>query len=197
MFFHKRGIGAVFRVIPRRIPTLDELDLPPAVRNFTRLANGLVLVTGPTGSGKTTTLAAIIDEINRTYQRHIITIEDPIEFIHEPIQSLVTQRQVGTHVEPSRARCARRCARRPDVLVVGRAARPRDRRPRAVGRGDGRAGVRHPAHELRRQVPMSFAAVVALLALGPGCVCCSPGGFPGRWPMPRRSRSRRRSAPPR
>src|SRR6266540_3433281 len=83
----------------RRIPDIDELDLPRAVRNFTRLANGLVLVTGPTGSGKTTTLAAIIHEINRSYARHIVTIEDPIEFIHDPIQSLVTHREVGTHAE--------------------------------------------------------------------------------------------------
>jgi twitching motility protein PilT len=119
VFFHKHGIGAVFRVIPRRIPTLEELGLPPVVRNFTRLANGLVLVTGPTGSGKTTTLAAIIHEINRTQQRHVITIEDPIEFIHDPIQSLVTHREVGAHAESFAGALRAALREAPDVVVVG------------------------------------------------------------------------------
>jgi twitching motility protein PilT len=119
VFFHKQGIGSVFRVIPRKIPTLEELNLPPAVKNFTRLANGLVLVTGPTGSGKTTTLAAIINEINRTYQRHIITIEDPIEFIHEPMMSLVTHREVGSHADTFAGALRAALREAPDVLVVG------------------------------------------------------------------------------
>ena len=119
VFFHNQGIGSVFRVIPRRIPTLEDLNLPPAVRNFTRLANGLVLVTGPTGSGKTTTLAALIHEINRTYQRHIITIEDPIEFIHEPLRSLVTHREVGTHADTFAGALRAALREAPDVLVVG------------------------------------------------------------------------------
>ena len=119
VFFHKQGIGSVFRVIPRRIPTLEDLNLPPAVRNFTRLANGLVLVTGPTGSGKTTTLAAIINEINRSHQRHIITIEDPVEFIHDPIQSLVTHREVGAHAETFAGALRAALREAPDVLVVG------------------------------------------------------------------------------
>ena len=119
VFFHKHGIGSVFRVIPRGIPTLEELGLPAAVRNFTRLANGLVLVTGPTGSGKTTTLAAIIDEINRSYQRHIITIEDPIEFIHEPIRSLITHREIGAHADTFAGALRAALREAPDVLVVG------------------------------------------------------------------------------
>jgi twitching motility protein PilT len=119
VFFHKQGIGSVFRVIPRRIPTLEDLSLPPAVRNLTRLANGLVLVTGPTGSGKTTTLAAIIHEINRTYQRHIITIEDPIEFIHEPLRSLVTHREVGSHADTFSGALRAALREAPDVVVVG------------------------------------------------------------------------------
>jgi len=119
VFFHRQGIGVVFRVIPRSIPQIEDLDLPSAVRNFTRLANGLVLVTGPTGSGKTTTLAAIIHEINRNYQRHIITIEDPIEFIHEPIQSLVTHREVGSHAETFAGALRAALRETPDVLVVG------------------------------------------------------------------------------
>jgi twitching motility protein PilT len=119
VFFHKHGIGSVFRVIPRRVPTLEDLHLPPAVRNFTRLANGLVLVTGPTGSGKTTTLAAIIHEINRSQQRHVITIEDPIEFIHDPIHSLVTHREVGSHAESFAGALRSALREAPDVLVVG------------------------------------------------------------------------------
>ena len=119
VFFHKQGIGSVFRVIPRRIPSLADLGLPPAVRNFTRLANGLVLVTGPTGSGKTTTLAAIINEINRSQQRHVITIEDPIEFIHDPLQSLVTHREVGAHAESFAGALRAALREAPDVVVVG------------------------------------------------------------------------------
>jgi twitching motility protein PilT len=106
-------------VIPRRIPGIAELDLPAAVRSFTRIANGLVLVTGPTGSGKTTTLAAILDEINRSQQRHIITIEDPIEFIHEPHQSLVTHREVGRHAETFAGALRAALRESPDVVVVG------------------------------------------------------------------------------
>jgi twitching motility protein PilT len=119
IFFHKYGMGVVFRVIPRRIPMLEDLDLPPAIRNFTRMANGLVLVTGPTGSGKTTTLAAIINEINRSYQRHIITIEDPIEFIHPPLKSLVTHREVGSHAESFAGALRAALRESPDVVVVG------------------------------------------------------------------------------
>jgi twitching motility protein PilT len=113
------GLGIVLRYIPARIPTLRELAFPPAVARLTRLGQGLVLVTGPTGSGKTTTLAAILQEINRTSKRHIITIEDPIEYVYEPQQSAITQREVGRHTESfaSGLRAALREA--PQVVVVG------------------------------------------------------------------------------
>ncbi|HEY1768618.1 MAG TPA: PilT/PilU family type 4a pilus ATPase [Chthoniobacterales bacterium] len=88
------GYGAVFRLIPTRIASLDELGIPPVVRQFGDLRGGLVLVTGPTGSGKSTTLAALIDYINRTYARHIVTIEEPIEFVHANKLSIITQRGV-------------------------------------------------------------------------------------------------------
>ncbi len=119
VFQQSRGLGAVFRLIPERIPTLSALGLPRAVRQLALLENGLVLVSGPTGSGKSTTLAAIVDEINGTSQRHIITIEDPIEHIHASNRSMVTQREVGQHTESfaSALRAALREA--PDVLVVG------------------------------------------------------------------------------
>ncbi len=118
-FIQSKGLGAVFRVIPLKIPTVTELALPLAVRRLTELSNGLVLITGPTGSGKTTTLAALIHEINLTSQRHVITIEDPIEFVHEPIRSLITQREVGTHAETFASALRSALRESPDVVVVG------------------------------------------------------------------------------
>jgi twitching motility protein PilT len=119
VFLQSDGLGAVFRIIPETIPTLVDLNLPEVIKRLIRLQNGLVLVCGPTGAGKTTTLAAMVNEINRTAQRHVITVEDPIEFVHAPIQSAITQRQVGRHAESfvSALRSALREA--PDVLVVG------------------------------------------------------------------------------
>jgi len=119
VFVQSHGLAAVFRVIPRRIPTMDELLLPPAVKRLTRLGNGLVLVTGPTGSGKSTTLAAMVGEINRTMRRHIITIEDPIEFIHEPVASVITQREVGAHAESFAGALRSALRESPDVVMVG------------------------------------------------------------------------------
>ena len=119
VFTQARGMGAVFRIIPNRIPTLDELGFPSTLKKLAESSNGLVLVTGPTGSGKTTTLAAIISHINQTSKRHIITIEDPIEFIHKPSQSVVTQRQVGIHTEAFAAALRSALRESPDVIVVG------------------------------------------------------------------------------
>jgi twitching motility protein PilT len=119
VFTQSRGVGAVFRVIPARLPTIDELRLPYALKKLTQQANGLVLITGPTGSGKTTTLAAIVNEINRTSRRHVITIEDPIEFVHQPLQSVITQRQIGKHTESFGAALRSALREAPDVIVVG------------------------------------------------------------------------------
>jgi twitching motility protein PilT len=118
-FMQARGPAAVFRIIPGSKPTIDDLGMPAGVRTLTRMSNGLVLVTGPTGAGKTTTLAAMVQEINANFQKHIITIEDPIEFIHEPIKSAVTQRQVGVHAESFAAALRSALRESPDVLVVG------------------------------------------------------------------------------
>lgn len=113
------GPAAVFRTIPSRIPTLDELGAPPIFRRFAELDRGLVLVTGPTGSGKSTTLAAMINHINQTTSKHILTIEDPVEFVHEPCMSLVNHREVGRHTR-SFARALRSALREdPDVVLVG------------------------------------------------------------------------------
>jgi twitching motility protein PilT len=92
----ENGAGAVFRIIPEKIVPIAELKLPPAVEGFAHLESGLVLVTGPTGSGKSTTLASIIDKINTTYAKHIVTIEDPVEFVHQNKKSTISQREVGT-----------------------------------------------------------------------------------------------------
>ena len=119
MFQQARGIGSVFRIIPNRLPTVEELSLPPVVRKLTQLQNGLVLITGPTGSGKTTTMAALVHEINKTSNRHIITIEDPIEYVHAPLQSVITQRQVGRHVESFASALRSSLRESPDVLVTG------------------------------------------------------------------------------
>jgi twitching motility protein PilT len=119
IFVQARGIGAVFRIIPQRIIPLEELNLPKAVEEFTRLSKGLVLVTGPTGNGKSTTLASMIDHINRHRKAHIITIEDPLEFIHTNKLSLINQREVGSH-SVSFASALRSAFREdPDVILIG------------------------------------------------------------------------------
>jgi len=96
-FRQRRGIAAAFRLIPNKIKTIEELGLPSLLNKLALLPRGLVLVTGPTGSGKSTTLAAIIDYANRMRYDHIITIEDPIEFVHEPKNCLINQREIGVH----------------------------------------------------------------------------------------------------
>ena len=94
---HVHGVGAVFRLIPTKILSLERLGIPTVVKEFARVRGGLVLVTGPTGSGKSTTLAALIDYINLTYAKHIVTIEEPIEFVHANKKSVITQREVPEH----------------------------------------------------------------------------------------------------
>ena len=118
-FVQNRGYGAVFRVIPDKPPTLDALSLPTVLRRLSNLTNGLVLVTGPTGSGKTTTLAAMIHEINTTVQKHVIIVEDPIEYVHTPKKSVITQRQVGLHCDSFASALRSALRESPDVLVVG------------------------------------------------------------------------------
>ncbi|PFG55280.1 twitching motility protein PilT [Vibrio sp. ES.051] len=118
-FNQSRGCAAVFRTIPSRIPTLDELEAPEIFRKIASAEKGLVLVTGPTGSGKSTTLAAIVDYINRNHNKHILTIEDPIEFVHGNNKCLINQREV--HRDTYSFQNALRSALRedPDVILVG------------------------------------------------------------------------------
>ncbi len=119
VFFQRGTVAGAFRTLPYRIPDMSELGLPPVVETFTTKPKGLVLVTGPTGSGKSTTLASMIDRINRTRECHIITIEDPIEFTHSHKKSVVTQREVASDTH-SFAKALRSALRQdPDVVLIG------------------------------------------------------------------------------
>jgi twitching motility protein PilT len=119
LFRDKGSVAAAFRTIPFKIPTLDELGQPPITRDLCKKHRGLILVTGPTGSGKSTTLAAMIGEINRTYRKHIITIEDPIEYLHSHNACVINQRELGQDTKsfPAALRAALR--EDPDILLVG------------------------------------------------------------------------------
>ena len=119
LFMQERGFGAVFRIIPTKLMTFAQLGLPKQVERLCTVDRGLVLVTGPTGSGKSTTLSAIIHRINEEYRKHIITVEDPIEFVHPIRRSLVSQREIGQHAI-SFAEAVRAAVREdPDVILVG------------------------------------------------------------------------------
>ncbi len=118
-FVDMRGMGAVFRVIPSKILTVEDLRLPREILPLCHLPKGLVLVTGPTGSGKSTTLAALIDYINKTRSDHIITIEDPIEFVHQNNKCLVNQRQVGEHTDSFKRALRAALREDPDIVLLG------------------------------------------------------------------------------
>jgi twitching motility protein PilT len=118
-FMHKNGVGAVFREIPNTIATAEQLGLPSVVSKLAMLPRGLVLVTGPTGSGKSTTLAAVIDVANRSRKDHIITIEDPIEFVHQSQSCIINQREIGIHTKSFSASLRGALREDPDIILVG------------------------------------------------------------------------------
>ena len=118
-FMQRRGVAAVFREIPQEILTIEDLGLPPILKNLATLPKGLVVVTGPTGSGKSTSLAAIIHYANQIRKDHILTIEDPIEFVHEPINCLINQREVGRDTQSFKAALRGALREDPDIILVG------------------------------------------------------------------------------
>jgi twitching motility protein PilT len=118
-FEQKNGVSGVFREIPSKVLTCEQLDLPPICKKFAALNKGLVLVTGPTGSGKSTTLAAIVDHANKTRKDHIITVEDPIEFVHQSQGCLVSHREVGLHTKSFSAALRGALREDPDIILVG------------------------------------------------------------------------------
>lgn len=119
VFLQRNGEGAVFRTIPTKILTLEQLGMPPILKHICNKEKGLVLVTGPTGSGKSTTLAAMIDHLNNSFEGHILTVEDPIEFVHQSKKCLVNQRELGLHTH-SFANALRAALREdPDIILVG------------------------------------------------------------------------------
>jgi twitching motility protein PilT len=119
VFMQRHGIAAAFRLIPETIQTIKELDLPEQLASLIDVSEGLVLVTGPTGSGKSTTLASLIHTINMEQQAHIITIEDPIEFVHENQRCLINQREVGSHTKSFAAALRAALREDPDIVLVG------------------------------------------------------------------------------
>src|ERR1051325_1305468 len=119
VFMQRKGEGAVFRAIPTKIVTLDELGMPPILKEICKKERGLVLCTGPTGSGKSTTLAAMVDYINENWDCHILTVEDPIEFVHSPKKALINQREVGPHTHSFASALRSSLREDPDVILVG------------------------------------------------------------------------------
>jgi hypothetical protein len=148
VFRDKGTVAAAFRIIPTKIPTLQDLGLPPVVEKLTHITRGLILVTGPTGSGKSTTLAAMINAINMSRSEHIITIEDPIEYLHNHKMSVINQRELGqdTKAFPNALRAALR--EDPDVILVGEMRDLETMQMAGLVRGNRPPGLRHPAHEL-------------------------------------------------
>lgn len=119
IFEQSRGISAAFRTIPSVVPELESLSMPPILAELCKLPHGLVLVTGPTGSGKSTTLAAMIRHINESQAKHILTLEDPIEYVHQPDQSLIQQREIHQHTDSFQDALRSSLREDPDVLLVG------------------------------------------------------------------------------
>ncbi len=196
IFLQRGAVAGAFRTIPFKILTFQELGLPPIVAELAKKPRGLILVTGPTGSGKSTTLASIIDKINTDRHEHIITIEDPIEYLHPHKGCVVNQREVGADTRELQEGAQVHPAAGSRRGAGGRDARPRDDRGGAHHRRDGSPRLRHAAHQQRgadhqphpRRVPPAPAAAgagAALLRAGgrasPRTCFRAPTGPAARW----------------
>ncbi len=119
IFFQKKGLSGAFRLIPEDVLSIDELGLPSQIKKATNFKSGLVIITGPSGSGKTTTMASMINEINKTKRKHIITIEDPIEYAHKNQKSIIQQREIGVHALNFQKGLRATLRENPDIILVG------------------------------------------------------------------------------
>ena len=151
IFQQTRGPGIVCRTIPTDILSLDALKCPPVFQQIASQPRGIVLVTGPTGSGKSTTLAAMIDYINHTRPEHILTIEDPVEFVHKSDKSLINQREVSSHTKSFASALRAALREDPDIILVGEMRDPETIGLALTAAETGHLVFWHPAHQLRRQ----------------------------------------------
>ena len=174
IFKDKGSVAASLRLIPTKIPSLEDMGMPPILEKLTHTRRGLILVTGPTGSGKSTTLAAMINHINVNRSEHIITIEDPIEFVHNHRLSIINQRELGMDTKSFANALRASLPGRPGRDPRRRDARPGDDAARGLGGGNGPPRVRHSAHQLggffgrphRGQLPGRGQGAGALAAFG-------------------------------
>ena len=189
-YYQRGAIGAAFRLIPFGLTSIDQLGLPPIVHELTRKPRGFVLVTGPTGSGKSTSLAAMLDEINTTREEHIMTIEDPIEFLHAHKKCLVNQRELGSDAQSFADALKAALRQDPDVILVGEMRDLETISTALDGRRDGAPGVRHAAHAGHRADSRSHHRRVPARAAGPGARAAL--GCPARRRHPAAAADRRR-----
>ena len=196
-FMQKNGVGAVFREIPSTILTTEQLELPAVISKLAMLPRGLVLVTGPTGSGKSTTLAAVVDVANRNRKDHIITVEDPIEFVHQSQGCIINQREIGIHTKSFSAALRGALREDPDIILVGEMRDLETISARGRGGHHGPPRVLDPAHLQRGQdrrpgdrgLPRPGAGSDPLHPVGrpagghlPGALKAHRQGRPESWP---------------
>ena len=198
-YMQRASIGGAFRLIPSEIKGIDQLGLPPVIHDIIKKPRGFVLVTGPTGSGKSTSLAAMIDEINKQRREHILTIEDPIEFLHRHKNCVVNQREIGNDAQSFSLGLKAALAPGPRRDSRGRDARPRDDLDRADRGRDRPPRVRDPAHAGHARRRSTASSTCSRRTSSSRCACscrsrcrasspsscCRPPTAPAAWPRAR------------